>query len=423
MRQQGNQSVKRAVVIGGCGHVGLPLGVALQLAGYSTTLVDISKDAVRNVEQGKFPFLEKDGDMFLREALDRGLTASTDPASCRGADIFVFVTGTPVDEHLNPRISAVLDIFSQYQEYFSDDSLVIMRSTLLPGTMDHLRKRVAEIKRSMKLAYCPERVAQGFGLEEIESLPQIVAAFDKTSFEAAAEVFKSIAPSVIELTPIEAELTKLMTNAWRYLEFAIGNQFYMIAESNNVDFHRIFKAMRYEYPRAAGFKSAGFAAGPCLFKDTMQLAAFYDNHFHLGHSAMLINEGLANFVVEKAKRELGGSLWGKTVGLLGLGFKANSDDIRESLSFRVQKALVFEGAKVIASDPYVSDSKPVSEILAEADTVILCTPHREYKGLIFKQPLIDVWDFYNRSSINVIPGANQGLLERLAPPTKRTANE
>ena len=395
---------RNIAIIGGCGHVGLPLGVKFALAGAKTSLIDISERAVRGVNSGTFPFLEHGGDEQLRTALKRGLQATTDPAACAEADVIVFVVGTPVDEHLNPKISDVLKIFDAYYQYFSPDALVVMRSTLFPGTMEHISKRLKQSGSPVKLAFCPERVAQGVALDEIDSLPQIVSAFDEKSFTAAYEVFRALAPEIIRLTPIEAEMTKLMANSWRYLEFAIANQFYMIAESNGVDFYKIYQAIRYKYPRAKGYKSPGFAAGPCLFKDTMQLASFHKHQFYMGHSAMLVNEGLATFVVEKAERAAGGSLWGKTVGLLGLAFKADNDDIRESLSFRVKKGLEFHGASVLSHDPYIEGTTPLPEVLDKADLLILGTPHSTYKDLKLAKPMIDVWGYFLQPELEILPG-------------------
>ena len=359
--------MKKIVIVGGCGHVGLPLGVKFALAGTKTVLLDIHKEAIDKVNSGKFPFLEKGGDQQLQQALKLGLVASNEPSQCKDADVVVFVIGTPVDEHLNPKISDVLKIFDSYVEHFSPGTLIVMRSTLYPGTMQHLYNRMKTDRDDLKLAFCPERVAQGYALDEIDSLPQIVSAFDNESFQAAYELFATLAPEIIRLTPIEAEMTKLMANSWRYLEFAIANQFYMIAESNGVDFFRVYEAIRYKYPRANGYKSPGFAAGPCLFKDTMQLASFFDHQFTMGHSAMLVNEGLATFAVNRALQIFGGNLWGKTIGILGMTFKANNDDIRESLSFKVKKGLEFNGAKVLWHDPYLQDSEELEALIAQAD--------------------------------------------------------
>lgn len=394
----------KVAIIGGCGHVGLPLGVKFALSGVQTTLVDVDKEAVDKVNSGAFPFVESGGDPQLQAALAKGLVATSEPEGCHGADAIVFVIGTPVDEHLNPKLSDLLRIFDAYQDHFAPGSLIVMRSTLFPGTMEHLYERLRQSGTEVNLAFCPERVSQGYALDEIDSLPQIVSAFEDRAFELARDLFSSLAPSVIRLTPLEAELTKLMANTWRYLEFAIANQFYTIAEEKGVDFHRIYQAIRYDYPRADGYKAPGFAAGPCLFKDTMQLASYCDHEFHLGHSAMLINEGLADVVVRKAENEAGGRLWGKTAGILGMTFKANNDDTRESLSFRVKRGLEFRGARVLFHDPYVKGSTDLAELLRESDVVILATPHQDYKDLSFNQPVIDVWGFYGMPQLEIYPG-------------------
>jgi len=399
-------SGRSVVIIGGCGHVGLPLGVKFALAGAKTTLVDIDQQAVEKVNSGYFPFLEQGGDEQLQAALKKGLRATTDPKACAEADALVFVIGTPVDEHLNPKISDVLKIYLHYEDYFTPGVTVVMRSTLFPGTMDHLHQRLSSSGKKVQLAFCPERVSQGYALEEIDSLPQIVSAFDDESFQSAYELFSALAPSIIRLTPLEAEMTKLMANSWRYLEFAIANQFYMIAEKNGVDFFKIYQAITHEYPRAKGYKSPGFAAGPCLFKDTMQLASYFDQQFYLGHSAMLVNEGLADFAVAKTVKAAGGSLWGKKVALLGMTFKANNDDIRESLSYRVKKGLLFEGAEVLCVDPYIEDAVPLEQAVQKADVLVLGTPHKEYKSLQVTKPLVDVWGVLQQPELEVLPGKN-----------------
>lgn len=395
---------KTIAVIGGCGHVGLPLGVKIALAGFKTFLIDINEASVAQVNSGKFPFLDKGGDEQLTEALRLGLQATSDISTCARADVVVFVTGTPVDAHLNPRISEVLKVFDAYFEHFKPGTLVIMRSTLFPGTMEHLDSLLRRRGGEIKLAFCPERVAQGYALDEIDTLPQIVSSFDEEGFKGAYDVFSRIAPSIIRLTPLEAEMTKLMANSWRYLEFAIANQFYLIAEKNGIDFYRLFQAVRYDYPRARGYKTPGFAAGPCLFKDTMQLASFYENQFYLGHSAMLINEGLASFAAEKAAQVAGGKLWGKSVAILGLAFKADNDDIRESLSFKVKKGLEFLGAIVLTHDPFVPGPMSLDEVLAKADVVVLGTPHSAYRDLKISQPVVDVWGFWSQPEIEILPG-------------------
>jgi UDP-N-acetyl-D-mannosaminuronic acid dehydrogenase len=401
-------SKTKIAIIGGCGHVGLPLGVKFALAGAQTVLVDVDKEAVGTVCSGRFPFLEQDGDAQLRAALAKGLRATVQPDEAAGADVTVFVTGTPVDEHLNPKLSTLLHVIDEYQDLLRPGTLVVMRSTLFPGTMEHLYHRFRRSQVDVKLAFCPERVSQGLALREIDSLPQIVSAFEEDAYQVAGALFAHLAPSIVRLTPLEAEITKLMANSWRYLEFAIANQFYMIAEEKGVDFHKIYKAVTYDYPRARGYKRPGLAAGPCLFNDTMQLASYFDHRFYLGHSAMLVNEGLATFIVEKTCQQTGGSLWGRTIGLLGMAFKANSDDTRESLAFKVKRGLEFAGARVVFHDPYLPDSTPLAEVLSSSDVLVITTPHDDYAGLRAEAPVIDVWGFLGTPELEILPGRTRG---------------
>jgi len=248
-----------------------------------------------------------------------------------------------------------------------------------------------------KLAFCPERIVQGKGIEEIFNLPQIVSANSEEAFNEASGLFENITKTIIELNPAEAELAKLMTNSWRYLEFAIANQFYMMVESKGYDFYKILDAMKYEYPRAQHFTKAGLAAGPCLFKDTMQLSAFYNNQFFLGQSGMLVNEGLPNFLIEQLEEKMG-DLKGKNIIVLGMTFKPNNDDTRESLSFKVKKLLSFKMANVICSDPYLNDTEDMNTALAKADGVILGVPHNEYINLKLDIPFVDCWGVWEKST-------------------------
>ena len=236
---------------------------------------------------------------------------------------------------------------------------------------------------------------QGNGIEEIANLPQIVAAEDDDTYEAAAAVFSKICPKIIRLSSREAELAKLITNTWRYLQFAAANAFYMMVENDDIDFYRVYNALTDDYPRTANFPKAGLAAGPCLFKDAMQLSAFYQNNFFLGQSAMLVNEGLPNFLVNQLEKKMG-SLAMKNIALLGMTFKANCDDTRESLSFKIKKLLEFKMAHVLTHDPYIPSSIPIEEVLEKAEGIILGTPHKEYKDIMPKIPFVDCWDFWSR---------------------------
>jgi UDP-N-acetyl-D-mannosaminuronic acid dehydrogenase len=254
----------------------------------------------------------------------------------------------------------------------------------------------AERHPEVSVAFCPERIAEGFALEEIISLPQLVGARSTSAADLAAEFFASLGVVTIPVLPEEAELAKLFTNTWRYIKFAAANQFWMMANEFGVDFERVRAAITTDYPRAADMPGAGFAAGPCLFKDTMQLAAFSDNSFALGNAAMMINEGLPLYLIKRMEAEH--DLSTMTVGILGMAFKGDIDDSRSSLSYKLRKLLIFRAADVLCADPYVVDDRLVAEeeVLAGADLIVIATPHASYRSLSFRQPVVDLWNLTGR---------------------------
>jgi len=387
--------MKRICIIGGCGHVGIPLGLAFAKKGLDVTLVDVNPTAVENINAAKLPFKEDGAAALLKAHVGKNLRATADVEVVRKQDVVVFVTGTPVDEHLNPKIHDVMKVISIYLPLLNKKQLIVLRSTIFPGVTRIIEDQLKTHLGVANLAFCPERIVQGKGIEEIFNLPQLVSGVNKKSEDAAAKLFSAIAPKIIRIRPEEAELAKLMTNAWRYLEFAIANQFYMMVEKQGLDFYRILEAMKTDYPRAKHFAGAGLAAGPCLFKDTMQLSAFHNNEFFLGHSAMLVNEGLPNFLVSQLEAKMG-ALKGKKIGVMGLAFKPDNDDIRESLSFKVKKLLELKMAKVLVTDEFVPGTMPLKDFVKAADGIILGVPHSAYKKLKIKKPYVDCWNVWPR---------------------------
>lgn len=230
-------------------------------------------------------------------------------------------------------------------------------------------------------------------MTELYSLPQIVSGREQRVLDRATALFSRLTGQIVVMEPEEAELAKLFTNTWRYIKFAAVNQFYMIANSRGLDFERIRAGLAQDYPRAADMPSAGFAAGPCLFKDTMQLAAFNDNNFNLGHAAMLVNEGLPLYVVSRLGEQH--HLPECTVGILGASFKAGSDDTRASLAYKLKRILSFKAREVLMTDPHVTtdpDLLPLEKVLADSDVLIVATPHPEYRTIVTDKPVADVWN-------------------------------
>ena len=378
-------------IVGGAGHVGLPLGLAFADKGHSVLLYDLDVEVLKKIEQGKMPFVEHDAEPVLIEVLNKTLFLTSEIGDVASARFVIVTIGTPVDEHLNPRLRALLELFDTLRPHLDPAQTIIIRSTVYPHTCKQIAQRLnSKGNGPWHVAYCPERIAQGYALRELKELPQLVAGLTDKALADAAQLFASIAPKVIRLTMEEAEMAKLFTNAWRYIQFAVANQFYMIASSFGVDFNQVRKAIVDGYGRAHSLPSAGFAAGPCLLKDTLQLAAFNNNNFMLGHAAMMVNEGLPYLLVQDLKRSY--PLSEMSVGILGMAFKPNNDDPRSSLSYKLRKVLLLECRQVLCTDPFVPDPDllPLAEVLDRADLLIVGTPHDCYKGLRFKQPVIDV---------------------------------
>jgi UDP-N-acetyl-D-mannosaminuronic acid dehydrogenase len=389
-----------AVVIGGCGHVGLPLAIALADRGASVLVYDVDERAVGLVNEAVLPFDEPGADDKLKQAITTGaLRATTDPAVVGLAENVIVVIGTPVDEHLNPDPQAIPRALDGPAQHFRDGQLLVLRSTVFPGVTSLVEQMVQDRGLRLDVAFCPERIAEGRAMTELFSLPQIVSGRDQVARDRAAALFGRLTDTVVEMEPEEAELAKLFTNTWRYIKFAAVNQFYMIADSRGLDFERIRSGLAQDYPRAADMPGAGFAAGPCLFKDTMQLAAFNDNNFALGHAAMLVNEGLPLYVVSQLSERY--DLASSTVGILGASFKAGSDDIRSSLAYKLKRILGFKAKRVLMTDPYVTvdpDLLPLQLVLDEADVLIVATPHPEYASIVTVKPVADVWNIIGRDA-------------------------
>jgi UDP-N-acetyl-D-mannosaminuronic acid dehydrogenase len=391
-------------VVGGAGHVGLPLSIVFAAKNRRVLIYDPNQASIDIIRSGRMPFMEQGAEPLLKEVLSKGyLTFTSRPEDVAGAAAVVITIGTPVDEFLTPSLRVIARCFDELLPYLSEKQLIVIRSTVYPGVTESMAKYVQSKGKLLKLAFCPERILEGHAIEELQTLPQIVSATSAEAEEDAAQLFSLISPHVVRLAPIEAELAKVFTNAYRYIEFAVSNQFYMIASAANLDYYRILDAMKRDYPRSKDFPKAGLTAGPCLFKDTMQLASFYRNQFGLGFQAMLVNEGLPQFIVDRLDAAC--PLEYKTVGLLGMAFKAESDDARYSLSYKVKKILAGRAKAVLTTDPYVQNDPallPLDEVARRSDVLILCAPHRVYRDLKFDQDVIvDIWNFWGKGSLIV----------------------
>ena len=392
--------MQKIVIVGGGGHVGLPLALVLADSGFEVASLDISTETVSTINAGRMPFAEEGAQELLVNSLKKEtFHATTDHKVIETAEIVIIVIGTPVDEHLNPDPNAVVNAVSACIPYMNSSQLVILRSTVFPGVTQRVKGLLADAGLFPEVTFCPERILEGHALKELRELPQIIGASSQEGANRASEVFAKLGVKTTVVSPDEAELAKLFTNVWRYIKFAAANQFWLMSNEAGLDFSRIRDAITFDYPRAADLPNAGFSAGPCLFKDTMQLAAFSNNNFGLGHSAMMVNEGLPLYVVSKIEEKH--NLKEMKVGILGAAFKGESDDIRSSLSYKLKKILEFKSKGVLMTDPYVTvDPNLVSleKTLTECDILILGAPHVIYKELVTNKPVVDIWNLFGNGN-------------------------
>jgi UDP-N-acetyl-D-mannosaminuronic acid dehydrogenase len=366
--------------------------------GQSVVLCDTNAEAVEMVNQGRMPFREDGAQELLPRLVAGGrLAATLDGKALGTAEAVVVVIGTPVDEYHNPDVGAVLRALDGASGDLVDGQLLVLRSTVYPGVTALVEKRLVQLGKAVDVVFCPERIAEGRALDELGSLPQIVSGRNPRAVERAASLFRILTPEIVELLPEEAELAKLFTNTWRYIKFATANQLFMIANDFGLDFERIRHAVTYRYPRAADMPGPGFAAGPCLFKDTMQIAAFNENRFTLGHASVMVNEGLPLYVVRRLEQRY--DLSTLTVGILGMAFKGGSDDTRSSLSYKLKRLLSIKAQSVLCTDPYVTGDPelvPLDEVLARSGLLVVATPHPEYLGLTVDVPAVDLFNVLGR---------------------------
>ncbi len=384
--------IKEITIIGGAGHVGLAFALICTSKKIKVHIHDINKESLILIKKGIMPHKEKNGAKYLRKAIKNNLlTFSSKFEDIKLNKINIVCLGTPIDKFLNPQYNILIDIVKKLIKYLKNENHLIIRSTVFPGTTRFLHQLLENNKKNIKMSFFPERFVQGLALEEFNKFPHIIGSINRKSENECKKFLSIFSKDIITMKLEEAEITKLFLNSYRYIQFSIANQFYKIADTADLNYKKINHAMRYKYKRG-NIPSPGFTAGPCLFKDTMQLSAFSNHNFSLGMEAMNTNEGLVNYLVNKIKNKH--NLSEITVGILGMSFKAQSDDIRNSLSYKMKKVLAIYSKKVLTSDPYVKNDKDIKSldyVKNKSDILIIATPHNIYKKIKTKKTVYNVW--------------------------------
>lgn len=400
----------QVVSIVGIGRVGLPLALFLAEKGHKVYGLDVDSQKVKVIEKGIMPFKEDGAEELLKKHISKSFIPSTDFSYISKSKVVILTLGTPVDDNMNPSLVQIDRALETIKPYFKAGQLLILRSTVSPGTTNYVKSSIndngkVKVGQDFYLAFCPERIAEGKSLKELYEIPQIIGGVDRKSTLKAAEFFQSLSIAVNKTDDVSAELAKLFTNMYRYINFAIANEFMILAGNYNRDIYKITDLVNNNYKRG-GLSLPGLTGGPCLFKDGFFLISdvpFAD----LISTSWKINESIPLYLINKIKQRR--KLEGKKAVILGLAFKAEIDDMRESLAFKVNKALERERANVFLHDPYIPEYQTdLKTILKDADFVFIATNHdiykkldiAEIKKLVSKNCVIcDVWNVFKTNRI------------------------
>ena len=404
---------QKVTVIGAAGHVGLAMTLVLTHAGYEVSGVDINTEYNRLIMSGAVPFQENGAPELLAEALNTGrLTMTSAMDNVPLSRYIVIMVGTPTDRHFNPVMDDLHTLVADLAPYLLPGHIIILRSTVTPGTTDRVRAKLESLTgltvgEDFHLAYAPERVAQGRAIEELPVLPHLIGVFDKESYHLVSSFFSTFASGKsFMMTPVEAELGKLITNMTRYISFALANEFYLIGSLYNANINRIIDACNYDYPRLDLPTPGPNVGGPCLYKDGWFLVERIPFP-ELINAAFHINESMPMQIVQQLEKFDGI----RRVGILGMTFKADSDDIRNSLSFKLLGQFERLGYACITVEPHLENYAPMSD-LKGCDAVVLMTPHREFKDLKAITEAVDnescvyvdIWGFWDDMRYRSING-------------------
>ena len=373
-----------SVAVIGLGRIGLPLAISFADRGLTVLGVDKDADRLQAVRDARMPFAEPGS----QEALDRVHAAGTLTVSDRVADAalaehIVITLGTPSFSHIEIDISDIRSALDDLLGHLRDGHTIVLRSTIAPGTTDFVagylaKHRGFQIGEDIFVAHAPERIAAGRFFEEIDTLPCIIGGVGAESGERVGALFSIFSAPIVQTTSVQAELAKIWTNIYRYANFALPNLLMMDCEQHGANVFDVIDLINRDYPRG-GIAKPGLTGGTCLRKD-FAFSEERSNAPGMLLAVSRVNESVPLFLVEGMKRRLG-SLNGRKIAVLGLAFKGNTDDERDSLAHKLVRLLERELADVGVHDPRVATPTPPFEAtVAGADAVVIAANHEEFLG-------------------------------------------
>ena len=378
-------SANRSVSVIGLGRVGLPLALSFADRGLRVLGVDHDRALLDSIRGGRMPW----GEAGTQELLDRVSKAGRLELAERAADAaqtddIVITIGTPSFSHLESDLTGVRAAVDDLLPLLRPGHALILRSTIAPGTTEFVagyleKRRGLRIGEDVFVAHAPERIAAGRFLEEISTLPCIIGGVGEASTERAANTFSVFGAPIVRTTPVQAELAKIWTNILRYTTFALPNLLMMDCERYDANVFEVIDLINHDYPRG-GIAMPGLTAGSCLRKDFV-FSEERSNAPGMLLAVSRVNEAVPLFLVEGIKRRLG-ELAARKVAVLGLTFKRDTDDERDSLSPKLIRLLERELADVAVCDPHArTPTQPFPDAVRDADVVIVATNHSDFEGL------------------------------------------
>jgi UDP-N-acetyl-D-mannosaminuronic acid dehydrogenase len=378
------------VAVVGVGRVGLPLSLALIATGVDVCGVDIDPRLRARINDDRvMPFHEPGFDDLLATGKLR-VYGSLDLVP--DANSYIITVGSPLNMHFEADVGPLVQVAEKLGPRLKTGDLVVFRSTLAPGLGNRMRKILEDTSdlragTEFAFAYCPERLVEGAAKAELATLPQLIGADDARSAEVASNLFAKLGTRTLTASLREAEVTKLFCNASRYIEFAVSNALFVMAETLGCDPQRIFGLANDGYSRPIAARP-GLTAGACLRKDCGLLVEGRPQG-QLFIASWQLHESMPWFLLDSAARRLGG-LSGRSVGVLGLTFKKDTDDLRDSLALKLCRLLLRENvAELLVHDPFVSNVEELTDIVVRevddpldlftsCDVVFIATNHSRY---------------------------------------------
>jgi len=390
-----------SVAVIGLGRVGLPLALSFADRGLDVIGVERVPATIEAVEAGRMPFEETGCQEVLERVLETGrLELTNDVRDAAKAEHIVLTLGTPAHMHIEIDVSQIRQVIDNLLPVLREGHSIVLRSTVAPGTTAWVtgyieQRRDFTVGEDLFISHVPERIAEGAFLEEIAKLPSIIGGVGQGSGAKAAELFAAFGTDIVQTNPTEAEMAKIWTNILRYVTFAIPNLLMMECEQHDANVFEVIELINRDYPRG-GMGRPGLTAGTCLRKDF----AFSEERSSAPGmllSVSRVHETVPRFLVDGLRKRLDGSLRDRKIAVLGLTFKKDTDDMRDSLSFKLIRLLERELAHVARHDPFVPDqSEPLDSALTDADAVIVATNHTEYEQIEDRLPagvvVVDPWN-------------------------------